>query len=64
MSIVKINVPGEVIFSLYDSESEFADYVKLTVAKDLYKNRKVMLTYCAEIAEMSEQEFVRCMEEI
>jgi len=64
MSIVKINVPGEVIFSLYDSESKFADYVKITVAKDLYKNRKVMLTYCAEIAEMSEQEFVRCMEEI
>lgn len=63
MSIVTINVPKEVIFSLYDSESEFADYVKITVAKDLYKNRKVLLTYCAEIAEMSEQEFVKCMEE-
>jgi len=63
MGIVTINVPKEVIFSLYDSESKFADYVKITVAKDLYKNRKVLLTYCAQIAEMSEQEFVKCMEE-
>ena len=63
MGIVTINVPKEVIFSLYDSESEFADYVKITVAKNLYKNRKVPLTCCAEIADMSEQEFVKCMEE-
>lgn len=64
MNVVSINVPKEVIFSLFDSESEFADYVKMTIAKDLYKNRNVSLEHCAEVANMSEQEFVRCLEEI
>ena len=64
MNVVSINVPKEVIFSLFDSESEFADYVKMTIAKDLYKNRNVSLEHCAAIANMSEQEFVRCLEEI
>lgn len=64
MSIVTINVPKEVVFSLFDSESEFVDYVKMTIAKDLYKNRNVSLEHCAAIAEMSEQAFAKCMEGI
>lgn len=64
MSIVTINVPKEVIFSLFNSESEFADYVKMTIAKALYKNRNVSLEHCAAIVGMSEQAFVKCMEEI
>lgn len=64
MSIVTINVPKEVVFSLYDSETEFADYVRMTIAKELYRNRGVHLTYCAEIAEMSEQEFMKYIEEM
>ena len=64
MSIVTIKVPREVVFSLFDSESEFADYVKMTIAKDLYKKRNVSLEYCAAIAEMSEQAFAEYMEEI
>ena len=46
MSFVTINVPKEVVFSLFDSESEFTAYVKMTIAKDLYKNRNVSLEHC------------------
>jgi predicted HTH domain antitoxin len=31
------------------------------VAVDLYKNKKVSLGYCAEVAEMSKEEFVKCL---
>lgn len=34
----------------------------MTIAKDLYKNRNVPLEHCA--ADMPEQAFVKCMEEI
>ena len=64
MSIVTIDVPRKVVFSLFDSEIEFTDYVKMTIAKDLYKNINVSLEHCAAIAEMSEQAFAKCMEEI
>ncbi len=49
---------------MFDSESKFADYVKMTIAKDLYKNRNVSLEHCAAIAEIPEQEFAEYMEEI
>ena len=64
MSIVTINVPKEVVFGLFDSESEFVDYVKMTIAKDLYKNRNVSLEHCAAIANMSVQAFAKCLKEI
>jgi len=43
MSIVTINVPDEVIYNLYNSEKEFVDYVRMTIAKELYWNKGVCL---------------------
>ena len=63
MSIVTINVPDEVIYNLYNSEKEFVDYVRMTIAKELYRNKGVCLVYCAEIVEMTEQEFAKLVEE-
>lgn len=63
MSIVTINIPDEVVHNLFDSEKEFADYVRMIIAKELYRNKGVCLAYCAEIAEMPEQEFVKFIEE-
>ena len=63
MSVVEIYVPDEIVNNLFDSEKEFADYVKMTIGKALYRNKGVCLVYCAEIAEMTEQDFVKCIEE-
>ena len=58
MCIFAVNVPEEVILDLRETKNDFSNYVKSMVAVDLYKNRKVSLGYCAEIAEMSKEDFI------
>lgn len=47
MYVVLFNVPEEIILDLCESRSDFTDYIKATVAVNLYKNKKVSLCYCA-----------------
>ena len=63
MSIVSFHVPDEVVFGVQETESSFVEYIKTTVAVDLYKNKKVSLGHCAEIAGMGKEDFVRCLGE-
>ena len=56
--MVSINIPEEVLLDLHEDKDDFADYMKKMVALDLYKNKKVSLGYCANIAEMTKEEFV------
>ena len=53
MCIVSINIPEEVLLDLHEDKDDFADYMKKMIALDLYKNKKVSLGYCANIAEMT-----------
>ena len=48
MYTITLNIPKEVM-GLYGSESEFADYVSMVIAKDLYKNMGVSAMHCAKI---------------
>ena len=59
MCMVSINVPEEILLDLHEDKADFADYVKCMVALDLYKNRTVSLGYCASMAEMSKEDFVK-----
>lgn len=59
MCVVSFDVPEEVILDLHESRNEFTDYIKTTIAVDLYKNKKVSLGYCAEIAGMTKEEFIQ-----
>ena len=63
MSMVSFHVPDEVIRKLRETESGFAKYTQTTIAMDLYKNKNVSLGYCAEIAEMRKEEFVKFLGE-
>lgn len=58
MCVVSFDVPEEVILDLHESRKEFTDYIKTIIAVDLYKNKKVSLGYCAEIAGMTKEEFI------
>lgn len=58
MSKVIINVPEEILLNLKLNEGHFSNYVKQFIALDLYKNKNVSLGYCAELAEMSKEEFI------
>lgn len=59
MCTISIHIPEEVFLALHEDKAAFADYMKKMVALDLYKNRKVSLGYCADIAEMAKEEFIR-----
>ena len=61
MCVVAVNIPEEVLLDLHETRNNFANYVKTMIAIDLYKNKKVSLGYCAEVAEMSKEEFVKCL---
>ena len=61
MCVVAVNIPEEVLLDLRETRNNFANYVKTMIAIDLYKNKKVSLGYCAEVAEMSKEEFVKCL---
>ena len=61
MCVVAVNIPEEVLLDLRETRNNFANYVKTMIAIDLYKNKKVSLGYCAELAEMSKEEFVKCL---
>ena len=61
MCVVDVNIPEEVLLDLRETRNNFANYVKTMIAIDLYKNKKVSLAYCAEVAKMSKEEFVKCL---
>jgi predicted HTH domain antitoxin len=58
MSTISLNVPKEILLDLKASESAFSIYVKRFIALDLYKNKNISLGYCAELAEMSKEDFI------
>lgn len=59
MCVVSINVPEEILLNLHENEDDFAIYMKCMLAVDLYKNRKVSLGYCADIADMTKEDFIK-----
>ncbi len=59
MCVVSINVPEEILLNLHENEDDFAIYMKSMLAVDLYKNRKVSLGYCADIADMTKEDFIK-----
>lgn len=59
MCVVSINVPEEILLNLHENKDDFAIYMKCMLAVDLYKNRKVSLGYCADIADMTKEDFIK-----
>lgn len=59
MCIVSINVPEEILLDLHESQNGFAEYMKRMLAVDLYEDKKVSLGYCASVAEMTKEDFIK-----
>ena len=59
MCVVSINVPEEILLNLHENKDDFAIYMKCMLAVDLYKNRKVSLGYCADITDMTKEDFIK-----
>lgn len=59
MCVVSINIPEEILLDLHENEDDFVTYMKCVLAVDLYTNKKVALGYCAGIADMSKEDFIK-----
>ncbi len=58
MCQVMIQVPNEVLYDTHMSRTEAAAFARKMVALGFYTRSHVSIGYCAEIAGMSEEEFM------
>ncbi len=59
MCSVTIDVPEEVLLDLHEDRGALKKYIQEMLALDLYTHKKVSLGYCASIAGMNKDEFIR-----
>ena len=53
-----VEIPDEVLYDTHMSASDVSRFVRETVALGYYTRNSVSIGYCAEIAGMSEGEFI------
>ena len=63
MCEVAISIPNEVLFDTRMSKNDALAFARRAVALCYYTQRKVSLGYCAQIAEMTKEAFVRYLGE-
>ena len=61
MEYVSMQVPEEILIDLHEDRDIFENYVKQKIAIDLYTERKVSLGYCAELAGMAKEDFIKLL---
>lgn len=59
----ELGISVEAILDLYDGTDDFLDTIRHNVALLLYQNKKASLEYCAEIADMSKEDFIKYLGE-
>ena len=63
MCQVALNIPNEVLYDTHMSKQEATSFAKKAVAVCYYVQNKVSLGYCAEIAGMTKDRFIRYLGE-
>lgn len=63
MCQISVNIPEAVLYDTRMSREEAALFSKRAVAMEYYKQQGVSLGYCAQIAGMTEEDFLRYLGE-
>ena len=63
MCQISVNIPEAVLYDTRMSQEEAALFSKRSVAMEYYKQQGVSLGYCAQIADMAEEDFIRYLGE-
>ena len=58
MKTLNISVPSEILLVLRENEKQFASYMKRYTALNLFQSHKLSIGQCAELADMSEEDFI------
>lgn len=61
MEQVAVFVPTEVMYDTKMSVEQTQNFVNKTIAVEYYKNYGISLGYCAEIAKMNKEDFLRLL---
>ena len=56
---INVVVPEEILLSLRENVQEFAHNMKMMAAIKLYEKRKLSIGQSAQLAELSEEEFIK-----
>ena len=59
MPEITLKVPQEILLDLKADEKLFTNYVRRYISMDLYKNKGISLRYCAQLAEMPKEDFIK-----
>lgn len=63
MCQVAINIPNEVLFDTKMNQDEAVQFAKRAVALGYYTQSGISIGYCAQIAGMSEESFIKYLGE-
>ena len=63
MSVIAVKIPEAILYDTRMNESETEKFIRRLVALEYYKNQGVSIGYCAEIAGMTEEEFIKYLGE-
>lgn len=63
MCVVSVNIPNEVLYDTRMSVEEASAFARRNVALGYYTQSGVSIGYCAQIAGMTEEEFLRFLGE-
>ena len=59
MCQVAIKIPDAVLYDTHMSVFEASDFARKAIALDYYTRLHVSIGYCAQIAEMTEEDFIK-----
>ncbi len=63
MCQVAIDIPNEVLYDTKMSREQASQFARCTVALGYYTQRGVSIGYCAQIAGMTEEDFIKYLGE-
>lgn len=63
MCRIAIDIPNEVLYDTRMSENDALDFARRAVAFNYYVKNGVSLGYCAQIANMDKEQFIRYLGE-
>lgn len=63
MCNIAIKIPEAILYDTKMNKIETENFIRRLVALEYYKNQGVSIGYCAEIAGMNEEEFIKYLGE-
>ncbi len=56
---ISVEIPTAVMYDTHMTSEETLDYARKLLAVDYYQNRGISIGYCAQIAGMNEEDFMK-----